>query len=382
MNQKTIKGAHTSHLPPPTSQKGITLIALVITIIVLLILAGVTINMVLGDEGVIGQTQSAKDAQENAEGRDKGAISQAEGVLSRYSMGKYDDTLKPIAKQNSTINGEKASADNPVIPKGFKHLTGTVDTGFVIQDEAGNEFVWIPVNGTTIKLELDNNLRTRIGREPDLVTGGTDIEEDEEGNQFEVTDLNRNTYDGNKENRKAILDSGYDNTNLGLKQQFQDEFNAMVESVKIYGGFYVGRYETSWTGSKVASVVGATPIKQEGKNEVFTAKTDLGTGWTTELTGDTKNQATWYGLYKYQKELYKKNSSSSVVSGMIYGCQWDAIMNWMLSDNDTEDFVRNSSGQGVYSETEPLQTGQYQVNNIYDLAGNYVEWTQEVSRYN
>ena len=43
-----------------TSEKGITLIALVITIIVLLILAGVTISMVLGDDGIIGQAKQAE----------------------------------------------------------------------------------------------------------------------------------------------------------------------------------------------------------------------------------------------------------------------------------------------------------------------------------
>jgi flagellar basal body-associated protein FliL len=47
-----------------TSEKGITLIALVITIIVLLILAGVTISMVLGDNGIIHQAEHAKDMQE------------------------------------------------------------------------------------------------------------------------------------------------------------------------------------------------------------------------------------------------------------------------------------------------------------------------------
>ena len=59
------------------SQKGITLIALVITIIVLLILAGVTINMVLGDDGIIGQAQRASEAQKNADEKEKYEINNA-----------------------------------------------------------------------------------------------------------------------------------------------------------------------------------------------------------------------------------------------------------------------------------------------------------------
>ena len=43
-------------------QKGITLIALVITIIVLLILAGVSINLVVGEGGILGKAQNAVSA--------------------------------------------------------------------------------------------------------------------------------------------------------------------------------------------------------------------------------------------------------------------------------------------------------------------------------
>ena len=43
------------------NMRGITLIALVITIIVLLILAGVTIAMLTGENGIIKQAQNAKD---------------------------------------------------------------------------------------------------------------------------------------------------------------------------------------------------------------------------------------------------------------------------------------------------------------------------------
>lgn len=64
-----------------------------------------------------------------------------------------------IAKANNgqettatiTINNiSKLSADNPYIPDGFKHIEGTeVDTGFVIEDESGNQYVWVPVESGT-----------------------------------------------------------------------------------------------------------------------------------------------------------------------------------------------------------------------------------------
>lgn len=57
------------------NQKGITLVALVITIVVLLILAGVTISMVLGPNGVLTNAQKAKD--NSAKGTANDALSTA-----------------------------------------------------------------------------------------------------------------------------------------------------------------------------------------------------------------------------------------------------------------------------------------------------------------
>ena len=337
--------------------------------------------MVLGDDGIIQNAQKAKEANEKGIGREEGAISDAIGILSRYNISKYENVkdANGIAKQNSTINGEKGTSNNPVIPKGFKHLLGTVDEGFVIQDEEGNEFVWVPVPDITEFTTL-TNFGDTPGREPDLVTGKTTTVDGKT-----VADIvNGTSYDANEINRKAILDDGYENTNEGLKEQFEDEYNSMVESVKAYGGFYVGRYETGWNEEK-GVVVSKSGVPMIGV-------TLLESSWATSATSNG-NKATWYGLYKKQKELYKKNSSSSVVSGMIYGCQWDAIMNWMLSsaDESVRTFVSDSTGMGWYSgvsgnsthETgKDLNGGKNKVNNIYDLAGNNCEWTQEAKFIN
>ena len=50
--------------------KGITLVALVVTIVVLLILAGVSINLVLGNNGIIAKAQEAKTKQAEASEND------------------------------------------------------------------------------------------------------------------------------------------------------------------------------------------------------------------------------------------------------------------------------------------------------------------------
>lgn len=89
-------------------------------------------------------------------------------------------------------------------------------------------------------------------------------------------------------------------------------------------------------------------------------------------------------MYRMQKELYPKNENSSVISGMIWGCQWDNILRWMQSstDENVRKYVSDSTGKGNYATGNIIATGsneQYKVNNIYDLAGNVFEWTLEAT---
>ena len=64
------------------------------------------------------------------------------------------------------------------------------------------------------------------------------------------------------------------------RKQLQEEYNAMIESVTKYGGFFVGRYESSLNGTKVASVANAMP-----------------------LFADNEQTKTWYGLYQNLKDF-------------------------------------------------------------------------------
>ena len=142
----------------------------------------------------------------------------------------------------------------------------------------------------------------------------------------------------------------------------------MIESIKKYGGFYIGRYELSKAGVQ--------------KNQ------------------PTLTYRDWYGLYNACKDT-KLHASDKVKTGMIWGCQWDVTMNWLISSGaKTSDEVNeDSSSWGNYSSTSVkandgtteikasgkiavLNTGvttYTMANNIYDLAGNCFEWTQEAN---
>ena len=145
------------------------------------------------------------------------------------------------------------------------------------------------------------------------------------------------------------------------------EYNEMARSIETYHGFYIGRYELS--GTKENPAVKAGPV----------------------LTASSSSANMWYGLKKACHEVIKNNTE--VKSTMIYGCQWDETMSWLKRTKfvgEEEKVDENSSSWGNYSDSispanvsgygSPQNTGYseyWSANKIYDLAGNYSDWTQE-----
>ena len=113
--------------------QGITLIALVITVIVLLILAGVTIVALSGDNGLLNQVAKAKEKTQIA----------SEDELRKLTM------LEAATNLENTIYTDK-NKETATIPAGFavSQVEGEniIEDGLVIIDANGNEFVWIPCN--------------------------------------------------------------------------------------------------------------------------------------------------------------------------------------------------------------------------------------------
>lgn len=93
--------------------KGITLISLVVTIIILIILAGITINIILGKNGVIEKTKEAKIGTDI--GREKEIIQLAVGDIATGNEGKLNfnkASLEKALKDNSNIENVKVEKDS------------------------------------------------------------------------------------------------------------------------------------------------------------------------------------------------------------------------------------------------------------------------------
>ena len=165
-------------------------------------------------------------------------------------------------------------------------------------------------------------------------------------------------------------ENGYENE--------ESEYNAMRASVLEYNGFYVGRYEAGTTSTRNwnSGITDDVVVKQ-GKN-VY--------NWIGWSNSDDMKVETG-GAVQKSKEFASVNNYTSVTSTLIYGVQWDAIMQFIDPEYKNEDgtlyeknsFVANSTGKGNYTGSL-LPTGSssdYAVKNIYDLAGNVDEWTME-----
>ena len=322
--------------------KGITLIALVITIIVLLILAGVSIAMLTGENGILSQAQRAKTETENAAANEAARLDEYNQIMDNWINGGTttgggngpSKDEEGFFEENSTINGGEGSANNPTIPEGFRPIDengaewgdGTnppteedVSEGLVIEDRSGNQFVWVPVTG----------------------------------------EYKRNTsYASTKVSATAYTDTGY--LPEGIQPETDDATNnenAERSAVTSKGGFYISRYEagkeTSGDTNKLVSKSGATV-------------------WNSIPQADCKTEA--------KKFINNDNVKSALCSGI----QWDMTMAFVNGKQDgagnTIDVTVNKDRGG----SSPAASGQHvadRVCNIFDLEENYYEYVAEMSSY-
>ena len=379
---------------------GITLIALVVTIVVLLILAGITISLVFSENGIIAKAREAANKTNEAIINEQTQMNDVTAAMENMLNGTGGSTTpeepegcpaEEFEKWNGTsdekVNAVQSTDAEPItvpVPKGYtaSKVTGetTVEDGFVIyegEEEVNdtnkdtaqttrNQFVWVPVANPSEMYGRDEDCKKWGKLYEFSSTGITPLNWTESGGVMSITSTTNyrepdvvtgsdgTEYDADNTNlQQAGLDASA--TADTFKAQLETEFNSMIASVEKYGGFYIGRYETGNLSQAEAVVV---------KNN-----------------SDINNQ-TWYTQYKKAKGVA---ANSNVTTSMIWGCQWDAVMRWMYNSGDEEKktYTYDSTGKGNYNGTngnEAIPTGTndaYSVNNIYDMAGNVRDWTIE-----
>ena len=307
------------------------------------------------------------------------------GTLSGASTGGIQVGEK--AEEDTTINGEEGTYNNPTIPKGFKAVdTETAkwkdsngwQNGLVIEDATsdpvtqGSQFVWVPVQNYgdfhLIEGYSNNKLQTRLTATNPSREAGANTEGTKPGLPNE-----KNTTNGTTESI------------------------AMYSSVNKYGGFYIARYEAGINGTTESTTTNDTNKQTQNGSVKPVSKQGVGV-WNCIKWGGTEDDTspndglpgddTKDGAVKVARSMYNnvytgnKNTETNVKSTLCYGVQWDAVMNFIDNkyvNGNAEGYVKNSENQGNntgnIAKTGDQET--YAVKNIYDMAGNVLEWIME-----
>ena len=409
--------------------KGITLIALVITIIVLLILATVSIATLTGENGILSQANKAKvetrgasveeecnlwkvnqemdkqttegtaqtldelldsleernliTAEERATIEETGEITIGSRTI---NFGKEEPpTEKPgkpdsetgLFTVSSTIDGKEGTSTNPTIPEGFK----PVDEGNAIWGNEKSGPTESAVDEGLVIEDKDENQFVWVPvknfdefkREVGYYNGSP-----QSGN-FELNELTSEQYSEPKGDGINV-----DEGATGTKKEVQE----MYKSVKNNGGFYIGRYEAgAEEGTYIESTKEWSPTtKVVCKKEAIVYNYIK---WGNSMEDESG------GAVQLAREFADQQGYTSVKSTLCYGVQWDAVMRWMsdvknpnavIADENKKYYIIDSTGMGWYSESgisSPKPTGtdmdssKNKVKNIYDMAGNVDEWTME-----
>ena len=327
--------------------KGITLIALVITIIILLILAGISISA-LTNQGLFKNAKAAQNATEKAEKEQGQRLNEYEDEINKYLNNSNEDK-KEVKLVADNINKVLSTTDNTelkdakenkiVVPAGFKIVDGatTVDKGIVIEDVTetatkGSQFVWIPV-GTITKSD---------------------------GTTATIT-LGRYSFDSTTGVESAYLgdfveeDSSQASTLKKWGNTIAKNITNFKNSVAANGGYYIGRYEARTATARNAAGNALTQITEKGTENVY--------NYVTQLQAAQLSQ-----------NMY---NSDKFTSDLINSYAWDTATVFIQNCGTNAKYSRQNSLNKALAQTGTTTDMQC---NIYDMASNVLEWTTETSR--
>ena len=410
-----MKKEHENKFKNMRGRNGITLIALVITIIVLLILAGVSIATLTGENGILTRANDTKGQTEIASVKEQAQLDIANWIAERLQNNEDitldDSTIKSIIETANASNSNKyykeLQSDKIITPSGYEILYselytngnggngGGTETGNLPSTDETSPFLpdgATPTNtdwntGITIK-DSNNNEWTWIVVPKSVTVSATNDEQIEEALIGYAT-----RYRGSS----SYLDEYYEDCGLS-QQDYIDNYSKMLQSIKEYGGFYIGKYEVGSFDEPVTSKDNTrNPVIQKGAYPYNYVECQQAENLAEGLATGGKTSSLLFGIQwdlvlKYLEqngvkvdELITdsglwgnyKDVSFSVSEGnryAIYNQQISKLGDW---NNVPNNYTKKNEGT---ENIVLLSTGATDRNsklNIYDLAGNVYEWTLE-----
>ena len=354
-------------------ENGITLIALIVTIVILLILAGVTLTAVFSDNGIIKRARDAQTKTDQGVQKDLEPMGELEDLINKNSGENKEENAVKISTLVGTVVDKNTKAvdaygNKITIPKGFKVLPhGTeagsatytysgdnipaVQDGIVIENETdGNQFVWVPVG--TIK-NKDNTTNTiTLGRYSDFTAKDGIYIPAQSAEDYTQEVLIDTTC-----KELCTFREGGDKTEgtLTVKNATARDLEAFVKTSLANGGYYIARFEASGTSTRIGSKYNQTVLTY------------------IEQTNAAKAAREMYGEVK-------ENNKLIYASDLVNSYAWDTaiifIQTYSTNVSANNYANQNKGGDGVEQKTG-LTNDKYC--NIWDMSGNIHEWTTETT---
>ncbi len=418
------------------NQKAITLISLIVTIVILIILAGITISMTVGDNGIITRAREARNLYINAQEEEQVKLNALAEQLARGETGSDGNKLPENTKDTeagtevklepgwgtenvsyirtkdgsevknvtkvSTVYAVSVGEGNTVpVPKGFYYVGGTLTSGVVISDNKADKNKYAGIED--VPAGVIYNSDGTVKQEANL----TDEEKKTVilGNQFVWIPCEASEY--------KKIDWGKASTTWETQTN-----TAELTQIQKYGGFYIGRYEAGTSDITLSTGINfaAQNTASGWLNDNFSIRDGLNhtvTGKITTKAGEIPYyHSDYFTALKLSNNMYNTNY---VNSGLITGTMWDIMLKFIANGdntvvkesswgNYTNGNVKYTAGIGRYATVETSNysnsaftksddsyhhgirttaaTENAKKKNLYDVAGNLLEWTQEAAYIN
>ena len=326
------------------NKKGITLVALVVTIVILLILAGISIST-LTNTGIFEKARDARKKSEVAEKQQSETLDSYEKELNKYTSDNLEENIGVKFEKNIELHDKNGA--KIIVPAGFKVVNTdelTVEKGIVIEDSKGNQYVWIPCTTEDSKSQLHFK-RT----EWDVEVDGAD---NSRASKDELTLTCPENYSDN-----------------GLTYAVVNEIVAQVkaekDSVRRNGGYYIGRYEVGDENGTAVIKADQTPKVNINWSAAYGIAKEIGGG----------PGATTYLCSSYAWDTAINFIQNNGFSNYAKAREDSYNENW--ADKNVKDLKGNIIK--VANKVERIPTGKTTPkSNIYDMGGNIAEFTTEV----
>ena len=411
----------------------IRVISLVITIIILITLAGISINLVLGENGLfnIAKQEGINNLEKQIEKLNKGLPKNTKGTeagtevkipsewittTSGYIETENEGIVEKVLVASNVNAIATGNGGTVPVPKEFYYVGGTIESGVVISDNKDDQNKYAGQANVPIGViyNEDGTVRTYTDEEYKNLSN----EEKQKvllGNQFVWIPVTENEY--KKVDWNNVNGNDYDSATW----ETQTHSSELVQ-IRKYGGFYVGRYEAGTSAITISTDTttvdfSAANTANSWINDNFSIRDGLSSrtisGKITSKAGEVPYyHADYFTALKLCNNMYQ---TEYVQSGLVTGTMWDVIIKFIAGDETSivttastwgnyyqaTDDVIFTDGQGRYATVDSnngnneeftvadnqhhygirttASTEGVKKKNLYDIAGNLWEWTQEAS---